>query len=54
MKHRNTEGLSDLGKQVINSCPNAFVNELGQVIDPCHFWLSEVWDENSWNKKNPD
>lgn len=49
MKHRNTEGLSDIGKQVIESCPNAYVNERGQVIDPCHIWTSERFDPNKWS-----
>lgn len=39
--HRNTDGLSGLGKRIINSCPKAYVNEWGQVIDPCHVWFSE-------------
>lgn len=46
--HRNTEGLSDLGKQIINSCPKAYINEHGQVIDPCHVWFSNPMDETKW------
>lgn len=46
--HRNTLGLSDIGKMVIEKCPNAYVNERGQVIDPCHFWISETHVPTSW------
>ncbi|MES2287225.1 MAG: hypothetical protein V4547_16155 [Bacteroidota bacterium] len=49
MKHRNTDGLSEIGKQVIESCPEAYVNERGQVIDPCHVWFSTVSDPTSWD-----
>ena len=49
--HRNTTGLSDLGKHIIASCIHAYVNENGQVIDPCHMWFSELQDSTSWNIK---
>jgi hypothetical protein len=48
--NRNTEGLSDIGKQVIEACPNAYVNELGQVIDPCHVWCSKLMDPMDWSR----
>lgn len=47
--HRNTEGLSDLGKQIIASCPKAYVNEYGQVIDPCHAWWGGDNDIMRWD-----
>lgn len=50
MRHRNTEGLSELGKQIIHNCLNAYVNELGQVIDPCHAYFSELQDPTKWTK----
>lgn len=50
-KHRNTDRLSEQGKQIIEACPNAYVNELGQVIDPCHVWFNKVNDLNSWDLK---
>jgi microsomal dipeptidase-like Zn-dependent dipeptidase len=46
--HRNTEGLSDIGKQIIEACPKAYVNEQGQVIDPCHVWWSNLLDPVEW------
>jgi len=46
--NRNTEGLSEMGKKVIESCQNAYVNEFGQVIDPCHVWWSEPNDPTKW------
>ena len=48
-EHRNTKGLSDLGKHIIASCPHAFVNKWGQVIDPCHMWFGEMSDATSWS-----
>lgn len=48
-KHRNTENLSELGKQIIENCPNAYINEYGQVIDPCCFWSSVINDPTNWN-----
>ncbi len=48
-KHRNTDKLSDLGKQIIESCPEAYVNEFGQVIDPCHVWMNTVSNPTNWN-----
>ena len=50
VKHRNTEGLSYLGKEVIRACPNAYV-ENGQVFDPCHVWFSEPQNPTDWNVK---
>lgn len=35
------EYLSELGKQVLRNCQNAYINECGQVIDPCHVYWSE-------------
>ena len=35
--HRDTTGLSDVGKQIIEGCPNAYVLN-GQVFDPCCVW----------------
>lgn len=46
MRHRNTEGLSKVGKQIIKGCPNAYV-ENGIVYDPCHLWFSDP-DAGSW------
>lgn len=54
MGHRNTQGLSELGKRVIDECPNAYVNKLGQVIDPCHVWFSAVNDATSWDISNKE
>ena len=42
------EHLSDLGKYVMRSCPNAYINEAGQVIDPCHIYWSENNDPTKW------
>lgn len=41
--------ISELGKQILESCPKAYVNEFGQVIDPCHVWTSTVSDPTSWD-----
>lgn len=49
--HRNKQGLSDIGKHIIDSCQNAYVNEWGQVIDPCHMWFSDVQDQTTWTIK---
>lgn len=50
--HRQTDRLSDLGKHIIESCPKSYVNEYGQVIDPCHVWFSEAEEPTSWNVGN--
>lgn len=52
VKHRNTEGLSELGKQVIDSCPNAYINEYDQVIDPCHVWFGKTQDATTWDAED--
>lgn len=48
--HRMTDRLSDIGKHVINSCPKAYVDEYGQVIDPCHVWFSDAEDITKWGE----
>lgn len=48
MKHRNTDGLSEIGKYVIGNCEHAYV-ENGQVFDPCHTYFSKTCNINSWN-----
>lgn len=44
--------ISDLGKHILATCPKAYVNELGQIIDPCHYWISGVCDPSSWTVGN--
>lgn len=40
--------LSELGQKVLRDCPNAYINEYGQVIDPCHVYFSEPNDPAKW------
>lgn len=46
-RHRNVDGISELGKRIIAECPNAYV-ENGRVFDPCHFWMSDACDAEKW------
>lgn len=41
--------ISDLGKHILRSCPRAYINKIGQVIDPCHIWWSDVNDATNWS-----
>jgi hypothetical protein len=43
--------MSELGKHILKSCPKAYVNEAGQVIDPCHVWWTETGDPANWDVK---
>lgn len=47
----NTPSLSELGRHILRTCPNAYVNEHGQVIDPCHVWFSNMHDPTTWDVK---
>lgn len=49
IKHRDTEGMSDISKQIINSCPNAYVQN-GIVHDPCHVWFGAENDPTKWGE----
>lgn len=48
MKHRCTDGLSELGKHIIESCEHAYVLN-GQVFDQCHLYWSENQSPDSWD-----
>lgn len=45
------DNLSELGYHILKTCPRAYVNELGQVIDPCHVWFTDTQDPTNWNVK---
>lgn len=44
--------LSDMGKHILEKCPRAYVNEYGQVVDPCHVWWTEPNDPTKWEPIN--
>lgn len=47
-RRHSRKPLSELGKRVLDTCPRAYVNERGEVIDPCHVWWSNVADPTAW------
>ena len=54
MSKNNPQSLSELGKHILATCPNAYVNDAGQVIDPCHVWWTDTQDISSWDIKPGD
>lgn len=42
---------AELRDRILESCPHAYIDDNGQVIDPCHFWFSDVQNIEKWGEE---